>query len=361
MHLGACVAGPSGTGKTETVKDLAKALAVFCLVTNCGNAMDFRSVGRIFSGLCQTGAWGCFDEFNRIEVSVLSVISHQLRLIQTAHLLGARKFAFESEEIAFNRHVGVFITINPGYLGRTELPESVKVQFRQIMIAVPDRRLICEVMLYAQGFSGARKLAAKTNTLFHLADRQLSQQRHYDFSIRTLKAVLQLAGEIRRREMNLDEISVIVQALREVNLPRLIHDDVHLFLDLIGDLFPGLPCPKSEDQELIEAIEDWLTSERFVLLARQVEKVVQLHDTMKTRHATMVVGPTNGGKSVIIEALCGAQKKNGVATELITVNPKDRSVAELYGALDLNTRDWRDGLLTRIFRDANKHSYKKVG
>lgn len=168
MHLGACVAGPSGTGKTETVKDLAKALAVFCLVTNCGNAMDFRSVGRIFSGLCQTGAWGCFDEFNRIEVSVLSVISHQLRLIQTAHLLGARKFAFESEEIAFNRHVGVFITINPGYLGRTELPESVKVQFRQIMIAVPDRRLICEVMLYAQGFSGARKLAAKTNTLFHL-------------------------------------------------------------------------------------------------------------------------------------------------------------------------------------------------
>ncbi|EUB64627.1 Dynein heavy chain 10, axonemal [Echinococcus granulosus] len=360
MHLGACAAGPAGTGKTETVKDLAKALAILCLVTNCGDAMDYRSVGRIFSGLCQTGAWGCFDEFNRIEVSVLSVISAQLRLIQTAHLQAARKFVFESEEIAFNSQVGVFITMNPGYMGRTELPESLKVQFRQIMVAVPHRKLICEVMLFAQGFSSARILATKINTLYHLADRQLSRQHHYDFSMRTLKAVLQLAGELRRRKMNFDEATVIIRALREVNLPRLLHEDAYLFLDLIGDLFPGLSCPKSEDQELTEAVEGWLTSERFVLLAKQVEKVVQLHDTMKTRHATMVVGPTCGGKSVVIRALCGAQTRLGIATNLITLNPKDRNIAELYGVLDLNTRDWTDGLLSRIFRDANKPSHKKI-
>ncbi|KAL5112917.1 Dynein heavy chain 10 axonemal [Taenia crassiceps] len=118
--------------------------------------------------------------------------------------------------------------------------------------------------------------------------------------------------------------------------------------------------PKSEDRELIEAIEGWLTGERFVLSAKQVEKVVQLHDTMKTRHAAMVVGPTGGGKSVVIEALCGAQKKMNVVTNLITLNPKDRNVGELYGVLDCNTRDWRDGLLTKIFRDANKQSDKKT-
>ncbi|VDM31178.1 unnamed protein product [Hydatigera taeniaeformis] len=359
MHLGACVAGPSGTGKTETVKDLAKALAVFCLETNCSNAMDFRSVSRIFSGLCQTGAWGCFDNFNRIDVSVLAVISTYLRLIQAAHLQAARKFVLESEEIALNRQVGVFITMNPSSVGRTELPESLKVQFRQIRLAVPDRKIICEVMLFAQGFSSARVLAAKTNTLYLLADKQLSRQLHYDFSMRALKVVLQLAGDIRRREMNSDEVSVMIQALREVNLPRLIREDVHLFLDLIGDLFPGLPCPKSEDQELMEAIKDWLTSERFALLTNQVEKVMQLHNTMQTRQASMVVGPTCGGKSVIIKALFGAKKKIGVATSLITLNPKDRNVEELYGAFDSNTQDWRDGLLTRIFRDANKQSNKE--
>ena len=81
LHLcmGCAQAGPAGTGKTETTKDLSSALAIAIYVFNCGPEMNFESMGNIYKGLASSGTWGCFDEFNRLLPEVLSVCSVQYK------------------------------------------------------------------------------------------------------------------------------------------------------------------------------------------------------------------------------------------------------------------------------------------
>lgn len=222
-------------------------LGRFVLVFCCDETFDFQAMGRIFIGLCQVGAWGCFDEFNRLEERILSAVSQQVQSIQQGLATLVKNPNTEIElvgkNVKLNKNMGIFITTNPNYAGRSQLPPNLTKLFRPMAMTRPDRELIAQVMLFSQGFRTAESLASKIVPFFNLCDEQLSPQPHYDFGLRALKAVLASAGILKRERLlessaegadaaglsdAASEQVILIQSVTETIVPKLVADDVPL-------------------------------------------------------------------------------------------------------------------------------------
>ncbi|KAG5501524.1 hypothetical protein JKF63_03353 [Porcisia hertigi] len=358
--------GPAGTGKTESVKALGSAMGRQVLVFNCDEGIDFKAMGRILIGIVKCGAWGCFDEFNRLKIDQLSAISQMIQVIQQALKNRDTTCTLLNSEVAVNAKAGIFVTLNPagkGYGGRTRLPDNLKQLFREVAMSVPDNELITSTVLLSEGFMHARPLAKSVVTLYRLCEQLMSRQQHYDWGLRPLKAVLRLGGTLVQRwkmehagaeATQKDETELILQSLNINTLSKLTLDDARIFQGLLRDIFPGAESRDITYKELEVAVANAVEELGLQSIVAQQKKVLQLYEALQQRTGVVLVGPSGSGKSTLLRILRKALQLMQISVPLHVMNPKAMPRHRLLGYMDADTREWYDGVLTAAARDVVK-------
>ncbi|EEA07374.1 dynein heavy chain family protein [Cryptosporidium muris RN66] len=386
MRLGGNPFGPAGTGKTETVKALGNQMGRFVLVFNCDERFDFTAMGRIFVGLCQVGAWGCFDEFNRLQARILSAVSEQILTIQTALSRQSNTVELLNKVVPMSPDVGIFVTMNPGYAGRSELPDNLKHLLREIAMVIPDKQRIAEVTLFAQGFQYGNIISKQIVTLFELCQSQMSNQPHYDFGLRSMKSVLKSAGKLKRRQLGgipdletcnsemgtmdkknilpndhqsddktsnilKSEQQLIIRSISSTLLPKLIARDIPLLSTLFQGVFPSVSTESVHDLVMEEQICNFCYQNSLEPSPRWMDKALQLYEIQKLNHGVMLVGSTGTGKSSIRQILLDAMDAvEGCKSSVFVIDPKTIDKESLFGKLNPVTLEWTDGIFTALLR-----------
>uniref|UniRef100_A0A7M4E560 Dynein axonemal heavy chain 14 n=1 Tax=Crocodylus porosus TaxID=8502 RepID=A0A7M4E560_CROPO len=312
LNLGGCPAGPAGTGKTETVKDLSKVRKEIRINTTCG---IFITMNQGYKGRVELP-----DNLKSLFRPV-SMMVPDYQLIAEVMLFSG---GFKSAQSLSGKLVKLY------QLASNQLSQQDHYDF--------GMRAIKTVLLRA----GEKKKELKTEnnqTGLHAEEEAL----------------------------------IIISALKETNLPKFLAEDVPLFENIMADLFPEIVVPNTNTSRLEKAIAAATQQLCLQPWPSQIEKVIQFYNQILTRVGVMLVGPTGGGKTTVrtiletalvllptvhLEKISNTEPKGKVET--FVINPKCVSLGELFGQTDPSTMEWSDGLLASAVRTFAKHSIKKT-
>ncbi|KAL0208896.1 hypothetical protein P9112_011483 [Eukaryota sp. TZLM1-RC] len=347
--LSSAPTGPAGTGKTESIRALGAFLGRQVLVFNADKSFDSRSMTRIFVGLCESGAWGCFDEFNRLSPEVLSFVSNEIFEIQKSIKNSDRSAKLSFRTADLHKFTALFVTMNPlssNYKGRNELPENLKTLFRPVSMEKPDLEDISRVLLLSQGFSPefVENYSSKIVELFRLCKSEMSDQHHYDFGLRAIKKSILLCGSLLNSSSVTSHFELLVSSIQQTVRPKLLGKDLDLLKELVTTIFGDVGSYLVDDNQLQE-LQRLITSSYPSVTSIWKQKMLDFVSLIPSYHGLLLSGVSSSGKSSVI--MIGSKLFNA---EVVYFDPSSLGKRSFYGYKDPATGEWFDGVFTSKLR-----------
>jgi dynein heavy chain len=238
--------GPAATGKSESIKELARILGNFFVVFNCSPQVDRKQLEELICGTVLSGSTLCLDEFNRLSEENMAWFASHLLGIYKAQLLGEKKRVFiliinlgnaryriGNLQLPVSSTAAFYLTINPKFLARSSLPANIYSVIRVISMDVADIQSIARAYLLLAGFKHPNKATNLIVNIFDQCQSLLSPMHHYHFQLRTAIATVNEAVSLRAKNANAEENDIIGRSIRHVISPYIVNSDRNAFERLV--------------------------------------------------------------------------------------------------------------------------------
>ncbi len=357
-HFGGAIAGCTGSGKSETLLDVSSAVATYFVQFSCSNNVLPTAFTRMFQGMASTGSWACFDNLDRLQPSVLGVMSQQLQEIRQVMMSsGETILELGGHATPLKLESAIFATMRctASSLCRA-IPSSVRNHFRMFTFHTPPVPKIMEVLLCGHGYQDFRGVALKTVTFLQSIDNlKLSDRAPIQFGTKLLKDIVESANQNYSRDSK-----GIAQAIQSVVLPILDSSSKKTFRILLKEVFcweaPDDPSSLELDKgsDALSAHGESLDlSEGFVTQLRVLEDVIRTHS-----YGILLVGDTLSGKTLSLDILRQYSPKSQALSEncihITTINPRSLGFDELFGSMLGEHTEWDRGLFPEILRTSQQ-------
>jgi len=352
MKFGSYITGPTSNGKTETIKAFGSYLGKQIIEFRCCERLDYRSICNILVGLCQSGKWGLFQEFNKLNNYIITEISQIMNLVYCGLKDNKQKIEILSRNIQLHNDVRIFISTNTSLSVLKNIPNSMKQFFRKITFNKPNIQIIAEVLLYSKGFQNSSSLSKKIHEFINVSSSLLNNQSHYDFSLRFVIQVIQDTTFFNiKPELNItsDETSILYNSIHRRIVPMLTRNDSDKIIPILMDVF-GIIQSIQSSSPYHESINNEAANHGYFTDSYWLERLNSFIESLSLNQGIILVGNPYSGKTSLLQVAKGVLSCSDKRIDVTSVNPNLMSLNSFLGFVNHNTREWNDGFLPSYFR-----------